>query len=116
MKKDRIRIEAATDGHGRHNAVRVRDGVAQPGRLGTIRDGQPIPEKAELLLIGAADSDGWRDSTTLYTHTSTPTSNDETHDADQPTTKPLNGPAQVATPAYREGYDRIFGKKEVGLA
>lgn len=27
------------------------------------------------------------------------------------------GPPQVATPAYREGYDRIFGKKtEVGIA
>lgn len=26
------------------------------------------------------------------------------------------GPAQVATPAYRDGYDRVFGKQKVGLA
>lgn len=24
----------------------------------------------------------------------------------------LDGPAQVATPAYREGYDRVFGKRD----
>ncbi len=31
--------------------------------------------------------------------------------------KASHGPAQVATPAYREGHDRIFGKKPtVGLA
>ncbi len=27
-----------------------------------------------------------------------------------------DGPAQVATPAYRDGWNRVFGKKEVGLA
>ena len=32
-------------------------------------------------------------------------------------TATTTGPAQVATPAYRAGYDRIFGKKQkVGIA
>ena len=59
-----------------------------------VKDGQPIPEGAELIQVGAEDSDGWRDVTTVY----------------------KSGPAQVATPAYREGYDRVFGKQKMGLA
>jgi hypothetical protein len=42
------------------------------------------------------EEDGWHDIETVY--------------------RVSDGPAQVATPAYRAGYDRIFGKKEVGLA
>jgi hypothetical protein len=50
---------------------------------------------SEIAHISPEDSDGWHEVQTLY----------------------RNGPAQVATPKYREGYDRIFGKKpDVGLA
>lgn len=70
------------------------------GTFTTVKDGQPIPEGVELIRVGAEDDDGWRDVTTLYGR--------------EPE---RSGPAQVATPAYRNGYDRIFSKKrEVGLA
>jgi hypothetical protein len=62
-----------------------------------VKDGQPIPEGAELIQVGAEDGEGWRDVTTVYK-------------------SERSGPAQVATPAYREGYDRIFGKQKMGLA
>jgi hypothetical protein len=63
-----------------------------------MKDGDPIPEGAEIIRAGPEDDDGWRDVTTIYGEQRT-------------------GPAQVASPQYREGYDRIFGKKpEVGLA
>jgi hypothetical protein len=59
------------------------------------QDGKPIPEGVELVHLGPADCEGWRNVEMTF----------------------MRGPAQVASPAYREGYDRIFGKKrEVGLA
>lgn len=58
-------------------------------------DGAPMLPSSEIAHISPEDSDGWHEVQTLY----------------------RNGPAQVATPKYREGYDRIFGKKpDVGLA
>lgn len=67
-------------------------------RLVTIRkmrDGETVAPGREVAHVGDADGDGWQGVTTLY----------------------KSGPAQVATPAYREGYDRIFGTKgQVGQA
>ena len=65
-------------------------------------DGEPIPPGVELAQLGASSCDcgdgHWRSLRSIY--------KDE-----------RSGPAQVATPEYREGYDRIFGKKQkVGLA
>ena len=68
------------------------------GTFTAAKDGQPIPERGELIQVGAEDDEGWRDVTTIYK-------------------SERSGPAQVATPEYREGYDRIFGSKQkVGLA
>lgn len=52
-------------------------------------DGKPLLPNTEVASVSAHSEDGWHEVQTLY----------------------RNGPAQVATPAYREGYDRIFGKK-----
>jgi len=61
----------------------------QPG------DGAPMLPGTEVVTVSPTCRDGWHDVETLYRH----------------------GPPQVATPKYREGYDRIFGKKpDVGLA
>ncbi len=89
MKEDRICL--GPDGV----AVRHTDGGTGFGTFREVKEGQPIREGAELIRVGDEDKDGWRDVTSIY----------------------KSGPAQVATPRYREGYDRVFGKKQkVGLA
>lgn len=106
MAKDQMRLGPEIEpGHGA--AVRRgADGkIVGFGTFTTVKDGQPIPEGVELIHVGAEDDDGWRDVTTLYGR------------EPERSAPERNGPAQVATPAYRNGYDRIFSKKrEVGLA
>jgi len=95
MKKDQLRIGAEIAPNTRLVERRgERNGV---GTLMPLREGQPIPEGSELVKITPGE-DEWHDVETLYRHES------------------LSGPPQIATPAYRDGYDRIFGKQKVGLA
>jgi len=83
---------------GRGAAIRRCGEGVSFGTFTEMKEGQPIPEGSELVRVGASDDDGWYDVTPIYKHES-------------------NGPPQVATPAYRDGHDRIFGKKQnVGLA
>jgi hypothetical protein len=96
MMKDQIRFGSEIE-PGRGAAIRRHDGGLGVGTFMEVKDGQPIPEGAELIQVGAEDSDGWRDVTTVYK-------------------SERSGPAQVATPKYREGHDRIFGKQKMGLA
>lgn len=81
-------------------ARRRRDGETRDVLVTAAGDGVPIQPGSELATFeqqGQCDEDGtrWHTITSSYRH----------------------GPAQVATPKYREGYDRIFGKKQpVGQA
>jgi hypothetical protein len=97
VKKDKIRLTSELGEH-RHMAVRRSGDEMTVGVLQPMREGQPLPPECELVQVDTAsgDVDGWFDSETLFKNTS--------------------GPPQVATPAYRDGYDRIFGKQKVGLA
>lgn len=82
---------------GTHIGVMRRNGETNLVQLTKAEDGQPLHPDQELVSLGdpACDCGHVRSFTSLH------------HE----------GPAQVATPAYREGYDRIFGKKPVtGLA
>ena len=97
MKKDQVLF--APD---MKTVVRRREGkIIGTGILTPVKDGAPIAPGAELVSVDALESEGWHDIETIYKN--------ETRVA-------TSGPPQVATPAYRMGYDRIFGKKEVGLA
>jgi hypothetical protein len=79
---------------GKRMAIRRRDGQEdEVSLISKMKDGEAVPAGAEIIHIKPGD-DEWHDVDVLY----------------------RSGPAQVATPRYREGYDRIFGKKEVGLA
>jgi hypothetical protein len=74
----------------------VRHVVMRP-----IRDGEPIPPEAEIVRFGERTARGTYSTTTLYRHGKAAG----------------DGPAQVATPRYRENYDRIFGTKaKVGIS
>lgn len=90
VKEDRILLNP--DGVAMR---RTSEGVGF-GTFREVKEGQPLREGAELIRVGDEDEDGWRDVTSIYGGRS--------------------GPAQVATPRYRENYDRIFGKQKVGLA
>lgn len=91
--RDRVRFDSLSP-HGSIIGTRERDGKSGPVALVPAAYGVPIPEGGEIVHVGADDPDGWRNVEVLY----------------------RNGPAQVATDAYRTGYDRIFGKQKVGSA
>ena len=96
--KDQMRLGPEIE-PGRGAAMRRSDKGFSFGTFAAVKDGQPIPEGAELICVGTEDDDGWRDVTSVYGGAE------------------RSGPAQVATPEYRMGYDRIFGKKQsVGVA
>jgi len=93
-KKDKLMV-----GHEIADGVRIAVRSDDDGeRLVTISDhksGDPLPPSSEYISLSSEDSEGWQDVNVLY----------------------KTGPSQVATPAYREGYDRIFGgKQKTGLA
>lgn len=96
-KKDQMRL-GPPRGPGRGTAIRRIDDKLHVGTFAEARDGQPLPEGAELVSLSPADDEGWHDVTSIYE-------------------RARSGPAQVATPRYRDGHDRIFGgKQNVGLA
>ncbi len=97
-KKEEISIGPAV-GPDTHIALRRQGDEVREVLVRPLRDGTPIHEGTEIATMGNAREDAngatWRPLTSIYRH----------------------GPAQVATPSYRDGYDRIFGKKQkVGLA
>jgi len=75
-------------------ARRSPDGEVRQVAIMPMRDGAPLSPGSEVAHVDEACEDGWHTLTSVY----------------------KSGPAQVATPAYREGYDLIFGKQKVGLA
>ena len=97
-RKDRIHLVPVGDESDSHIGVRDRgDGNLELGSFRTARTGEAMSEGSELICVGEREGDtDWYDVTASYRHS--------------------NGPAQVATPAYRAGYDRIFGKQKVGEA
>ena len=94
--EDQVRF-GPTLSSGEQSMIRRRGEHLEVGLISRVVEGRPIREGAELVHIEGPERDGWYSAETLYRH-------------------PGGGPARVATPAYREGYDRIFGKQKVGLA
>jgi len=92
---DRVRLGPQVDGVRQVVRNRGVEGEYEVGTFHEIQEGTPMSPGEELVNVGKEDADGWRNVEVIY----------------------RNGPAQVSTPAYRKGYDRIFGKKSgVGLA
>lgn len=75
---------------GVRTALLRREDGDSPVLMTRPKDGAPIPPGASMVHVDQECREGWHDVTTLYT----------------------NGPAQVATPEYREGWERIFGGKQ----
>jgi hypothetical protein len=79
---------------GKRVGVLQRDGAERFVVAARPSDGVPLVEGSEVISAGTLDADGWQPVTVLY----------------------RQGPSQVATPAYRDGYERIFGRGKVGVA
>lgn len=77
---------------GVRQIVRRRGNEFEVGVMTPVKEGVPIPEGTDLIRVGEECGDGWQKAEVLFSNRS--------------------GPAQVVTPAYREGYDRIFGGKQ----
>jgi hypothetical protein len=119
MSRDRLRLGPEL-GPDARIVERQRGDKIEHGRLARIQDGRPIPDGTEFVTLGDPDADGWHDVRTLYKHEHAPaedTSTDDDAVSDEPAAaRDARGPAQVATRAYCEGYERIFGTRKVGLA
>ncbi len=99
MKKDEIAIGDEIS-PGVYRALRRQDGKVREVRVRVSDDGDALHPGEEIADLGPSSCDcgdgHWRELTSIYK---------------------LSGPPQVATPAYRKGYDRIFGgKQKVGEA
>ena len=84
---------------GVYSALRRQNGEIRRVVVSEAKEGAPLQSGREIAQVGEEENDGWYDLTSLYKLAAG------------------DGPAQVATPAYRAGHDRIFGKKQkVGIA
>lgn len=108
-KKDQIRIgpEIAP---GKRATMRRRDDKISTGSFGGLKEGQPIPNGAEIISLGAPDPDGWHDVNVLYRHEEARAAA-PVETVEPPKRGTSDGPPQVATPAYREGWSRVYAKK-----
>lgn len=97
MKKDQVRIGQEVGPNTRLVERRRGDRVSV-GTLTPLKNGQSLLTGAEVVKVTPGEGE-WHDVETVY----------------EPEPE-LSGPPQVATPAYRAGWSRVFGKKEVGLA
>ena len=99
MKKPKNEISLGPEiGPNERWAMRRNGDELTLGTLAPLKEGKPLRENAEIVAFKDAEYHDWQDVEVLYKNMS-------------------GGPAQVATPAYRENYDRIFGKKPtVGVA
>ncbi len=95
-KKDQVRIGQEV-GPNTRLVERRKDGRVGIGTLTPLKNGQALFTGAEVVKVTPSEGE-WHDVETIY----------ESEPESEPS---LSGPPQVATPEYRRGYDRIFGKK-----
>ncbi len=96
---DVVLVHGATgDGEGAR-VLRARPGQIEAGEVRPLREGQPLAPGGEVVrLVPRSGGPCLYDVKLDYevpAATSTPS-------------RPASGPAQVATPAYRESWDRTF--------
>lgn len=85
------------------------------GALVPIKEGEPLNGR-EMVQIGERNEDGSYDMTTVVEgHASHMEEANEVETAPAPT-RTSKGPAQYATKASRETWDRVFGKNKKSAA
>ena len=84
-------------GDGSFTVERHRNGETELGVLQTGVEGRPIPPGVELLDISRRGDTDTYDARVMYKMAGG------------------NGPAQVATPKYKAGWDAVFSKPNADL-
>ncbi len=99
--------DTAADGKS-VGVVRFRGGGVEVGRVAPLEEGRPIVGEV-VKLTPRAETPRVCDVTVEY-------SPSETRTAPERIAATRHGPAQVASAAYRENWDRIWAKKDPGPA
>ena len=99
-KKDQIRVLGPPDDDGLVPVVRNKDGELRPALLEQHEEGKPI--HTEIVHLEETDCPITYDVKTLFD----PADYQESD----------SGPAMVNSPAFKAGWDRVFGGKEDDLA
>jgi hypothetical protein len=73
---------------------RSPDGEIKRVAIQPFREGAPLYASSEIANVSEEARDGWHKLTSVYKAAG-------------------DGPAQVATPEYREGWSRIYDKKKL---
>jgi hypothetical protein len=97
---DVVMMHGATDDGGGTKVLRARPGRIEAGEVRPVAEGRPLAPGGEVVR--------------LERRPDTPALFDVHVEYEVPPSKPdgnpaLKGPAQVATPAYRESWERTFG-------
>jgi hypothetical protein len=99
---DVVLVHGATgDGEGAR-VLRARQGHLEVGEIRPLRQGQPIAAGEVVRLVERPENPNFYDVKVDY-KAPTPSTT--------PSLRAAHGPAQVATPAYRDSWERIFASK-----
>ena len=99
---DVVMLHGPTEDGAGSKVLRARPGRLEAGEVRPMVEGKPLTPGGEVVrLERRADAKGLFD---VHVDYKVP------EKTDAPASTPsLNGPAQVATPAYRDSWDRTFG-------
>lgn len=99
---DVVLLHGPTDDGEGARVLRARPGQLEAGEVRPVREGQPLTPGGEVVrLVERPGTSAIYDVKVDY---KTPASNP----AAEPGKRAANGPAQVATNAYRESWERTF--------
>jgi hypothetical protein len=100
---DVVLLRGATDDGEGARVLRARAGRIEAGEVRPLREGRPLATGGEVVRLEAR-----KDAPALYdVHVEHVVASPDTPTEATPGER--SGPAQVATPAYRESWDRTFG-------
>jgi hypothetical protein len=98
-KEDVVFVHSPAEGGEGYRVIRKRDDVVEMGEIRSVQEGRPL--HGDLVkLRPRKEHDRLFDVETILTR------------EEAGTARPHAGPAQVATDAYRENWEAIFGRRE----
>lgn len=100
---DVVMVHGKTDDGEGARVLRARPGRLETGEVRPLREGKPLLGKGEVVSLSRR-----KDAPALYD-----VKVEHAVEGSQPQAAPAKatpGPAQVATRAYRESWERIFGR------
>jgi hypothetical protein len=110
---DVVLLAGATDDGEGARVLRARSGRIEAGEVRPLREGRPLAAGGEVVRLSPRkEAPALFDVRVEHVVESAPSASDTTdvHAAKPPT---RSKPAQVATPAYRDSWERTFGTRKL---